>query len=759
MHAEGLPRAWKEPVILAGADSAITVIDGLTFAISDALGDIGGGPDGLVSDDTRHLSRMTVRIDGAPLRPLGAAQLAPSMARFRGFVAPRPGNGDDASLEVERRRRIVAGAMEDELVVRCWAEAPCQVPVSLDVDADFADIFAIRGLTIESVSPASIQTAVTRDSIRFSDDETGLSTVVRLAPAPDSLDDGVARWMPYLRRGEPWRMHVTVEAGNVGATERREVDSEVLGARCEVEVRSDPPDLGRGCRRSLADMDALSMPDRLEPGRRLLAAGIPWFVALFGRDSIIAGHQARAFLPGQMMDSLTALAARQGRVSDPGNEEAPGKILHEVRLTPRPWLGEGTIAGARPYYGTVDATPLFLILYGTALRWGASRSALTELLPAARAALAWIRGPGDPDGDGLLEYRATGARSLSNQSWKDSENAVQFPDGSLADGPIAMVEVQGYAYRARRELAEVLRHLGDDSGAAALDEEAATLRDLIRERYWSPGRDGEPGFFALALDGGKRQVGSVASNMAHLLWCDVPSDDEAVQVARHLAGPEMASGWGLRTLSRRMAGFNPISYHVGSVWPHDTALACEGLRRYGLDEPALALADDLISAMTLFDHRLPELFGGHDREAGDTPTPYPTACRPQAWAAGVPLQLATMFLGLEPHVPGGRLELRPQLPTSLDTLEVRGIAFPGGLLSVRVDRDAGTQVLEAPDDLVVELRPPSTAGRHSATTDAGPPEPSGNPTRDRVHGDSSRFRGNARADIAAADPVQRRTGG
>ena len=699
--------APKEPVILAGVNSAITLIDGLTFTISDVMGDIGGDADGLITDDTRHLSRMILRVDGVPLRPLGAAQLASSTARFRGFVSPRPGHADP-SLEVERRRRVGAGRLEDEVILRWWPESPCQVHVSLDLDADFADIFAIRGLHTATGSQAPVQVAATRDCIRFSDDETGLSTIVRLAPAPDALDVGVARWTPGLRRGEPWHLQITVETGNGRPTSQHGVDVDRQNAVSQVQVLSDPPDLGRGCRRALSDLDALSMPDRLAPGRRLVAAGIPWFVALFGRDSIIAGHQARAFLPGQMMDSLAALAARQGQVTDPGNEEQPGKILHEVRLTPRPWLGEGTVAGARPYYGSVDATPLFLILYGTALRWGASRSALTDLLPAARAALGWMRGPGDPDGDGLLEYQATGGRSLSNQSWKDSEDAVQFADGSLADGPIAMVEVQGYAYRARRELAAVLRHLGQQREAATLDDEAATLRQLIRDQYWRPGTDGQPGFFALALDGRKRQVDSVASNMGHLLWCDVPTPDEAEQVARHLRGPEMASGWGLRTLARNMAGFNPISYHVGSVWPHDTALACEGLRRYGLDEAALTLADDLIAAMTLFDHRLPELFGGHAREPEDTPTPYPTACRPQAWAAGVPLQLATMFLGLEPHVPDGRLQLTPRLPAGLDTLDVREIRFPGGPLSIHVTRDRGTQILEAPDDLVIELRPTST---------------------------------------------------
>ena len=698
-----------EPTILAGTGT-LTLIDGLTFAISDASGDIGDGLDGLIADDTRHLSRLAVHVEGVPVRPLGAALLAPGSASFRGVVAPGRGY-PDAPLEVHRRRRVTAGGLADELVLYWWAESPNQVSVLVEVDADFADIFEIRGLETGPVSmTTNVRAARTSDGIRFADDETGLATVVRFAPAPESRDGGVARWSPHLRREEPWRLRVTVEAENgaVSAAGRRDVHPVAGGGLSDVEVRSDPPDLARACRRSLADLDALAMPDGLDAGRRLVAAGIPWFVALFGRDSVMAGHQARAFLPDQMHDTLAALAARQGRVSDSGNEEEPGKILHEVRLTPRPWLGHGTAAGARPYYGSIDATPLFLILYGTAFRWGASRSAIEELLPAARAALAWMRGPGDPDGDGLLEYRSTASRSLSNQSWKDSENAVQFPDGRLADGPIAMVEVQGYAYRARRELAEVLRHLGDDREAAALDAEAETLRDLIRERYWCAGADGEPGFFALALDDRKRRVESIASNMGHLLWCDVPYVQEATEVAYHLAGPELASGWGLRTLSRRMAGFNPISYHVGSVWPHDTALTCEGLRRFGLDETALGLAGDLMEALALFDHRLPELFGGHDRERGDVPVPYPTACRPQAWAAGVPLQLATMFLGLEPHVPEGRVALRPALPKGLSALEVRGIPFPGGPLSVRVDREVGTQVLEAPADLVVELRAPGS---------------------------------------------------
>ncbi len=403
-----------------------------------------------------------------------------------------------------------------------------------------------------------------------------------------------------------------------------------------------------------------------------------------------------------MLDALAALAARQGRVHDPGNEEQPGKIVHEVRFGDRPWLGEGTAGGARPYYGSADSTPLFLIMLGEALRWGAPREALTELLPAARAALGWFRGPGDPDRDGLIEYAPTGPRSLVNQGWKDSENAVQFADGRLARPPIAIVEVQGYAYRARRELAAVLAHLGHRAEADDLVAEAEQLRELIRRRYWQPGVDGAPGSFALALDHDKRQVDSITSNMAHLLWCGVPSQQEAEQVADQLASPAMASGWGLCTMSEEMAGYNPISYHVGSVWPHDTVIACEGLRRYGLDDVAMHLAGDLLDALAIFDDRLPELFGGHRRESDDFPVPYPTACRPQAWAAGVPLAIVALRLGLQPDVPAGTVSLTPVLPRGLHRIEIHGIPFPSGDLSVTYDGD-GAKVIEAPPGLHVEL--------------------------------------------------------
>jgi glycogen debranching enzyme len=694
--------AGEHPQLLAGPD-AVTVISGGTFVISDESLDVGPGPQGLIARDTRHLARLELRVGGLPAVHLATARMGPDAVRFHGYLASN--GAPDPTVEVERTRRVVDGGMHDEIRLLSWAAEPADLVVTLRFGCDFADIFEVRRMGgAELVDGRAEARVLSGGEVEFR--SGGLGTRLRLHPAPDAIEADGAEWRVRLERGAPLRLTaaarvagISPEAADIGVYRRR-------ATRPAATVAADPPDLSRACARSMADLASLTMRDLQDPRRRLIAAGIPWFVALFGRDSLIVSHQMRAFEPGQMLSTLRALAARQGRTVDPGSEEEPGKILHEVRLTERPWLGEGTAAGARPYYGSIDATPLFLMLLGEAWRWGCDRPALAALLPAARAALAWMRGHGDPDGDGLIEYAPRGARSLSNQAWKDSVDAVQHPDGTLAEGPIAMVEVQGYAVRARRELAAVLAGLGHDEEAADLLAEAERLADLVRRRYWIPGGGGRPGFFALALDGAKRPVASVASNMGHLLWCDVPTVEQAGQVARHLTSAAMASGWGLRTLSAEMAGFNPLSYHVGSVWPHDTAIACEGLRRYGLDEAALRLADDLAAASRAFDDALPELFGGHPRGDAAFPIPYPTACRPQAWAAGVPLALVPTLLGLEPRVPEGTIALNPVLPPSIRRLEVRDIPFPSGRLSVALE-PGGVRLIAVPPGLAVELRPPA----------------------------------------------------
>ena len=689
---------WRRPFeaeVLAGPGT-LTAIAGLTFVISDELGNIGPGPFGLIVRDTRHLSLYELSINGSIVERLGASLVSADEARFHGFVAYD--GHPDAPLEIERRRRVVDGGFDEDIWLRWWSDAPAGATVSLVVESDFADIFEVRrpGPGRPAAKPAG--TDDPRRSM-LSADDAAQTTDVTVSQAPE--EDG--QWRVALDRRHAWHLRVLVRARTVDETDRPTVHLGSHTTTPTASVASLPPSCGDACRLATNDIERLTLADPLEPGRRLLAAGIPWFVALFGRDSLIASYQQRAFDTRRLLETLAGLAARQGTTVDPGNDEEPGKILHEVRFTSRPWLGAGTTGGRRPYYGSIDATPLFLVMIGVAHRWGASRAELRELLPAARAALEWMTHYGDRDGDGFVEYAAGGTSSLHNQGWKDSENAIQFVDGRLASGPIALVEVQGYAYRARREMAEVFAWLGDDARATDLTGEADRLMRRIRTTFWID-RDGDrPGYYAMALDGDKRRVDAVASNMAHLLWCGVPSTAEAQDVAKHLLGADLASGWGLRTLSAAMAGFNPISYHAGSVWPHDTAIACEGLRRYGLDDDAMRLAGGVLDALGYFDGRLPELFGGHARADYPLPVPYPAACRPQAWSSGVPLTFVPMFLGLEPMIHRGVVSLSPRLPAQVEHLCVTGLRFPGGSLSVEID-DRGTRLIEVPAGCKIEIR-------------------------------------------------------
>jgi glycogen debranching enzyme len=708
------------PTVLAGPGT-VTLVEGLTFCISDERGDITPGPVGLVVRDTRHLSRFELRVNGEPVGRLGAGHLEPARGSFRGYVVV--GGRPDPPVEVERDRRIDGHGMTEALTLRAWSAEPVDIDVRLRFASDFADIFEIRRVGVEGPPPRQAAGTVEAPGRVVIPGPGRLRTTLVLDPPPHELSGTLARWRLRVARGTATDIGLTVRAEPATETEAvAPVDQPSMHLRSGAGVASTPDGLARACRRSLADLGALTMPDALDPERCVVAAGIPWFLALFGRDSLIASHQARAFLPRLMLDTLRALAARQGVVHDAGNEEQPGKILHEVRLTERAWLGTGTTAGQRPYFGSVDSTPLFVILLAEAWRWGADAAAVRELIPAARAAMGWIRGPGDPDGDGLLEYRGRGARSLGNQGWKDSANAIQHPDGTLAEGPIAVCEAQGYAIRARRDLAAVLRDLAGGAEADELDAEADELQGEVRRRFWIEPGPGRPGHFALALDGSKRPVASVASNMGHLLWCGVPDARQAAQVAEHLRGPALASGWGVRTLAADMAGFNPNSYHVGSVWPHDSAIACEGLRRYDLDDAFLDIVEGLLHALPAFDDRLPELFGGQVRQAEDVPVPYPTACRPQAWAAGVPLDLVTQILGLRPDVPVGRVSLDPVLPAGVERLELRGVDLGRGPLSLRVDAE-GVHVLEAPPGCLVELRGPPRGPRAHSSRDQPSPVP------------------------------------
>jgi glycogen debranching enzyme len=383
-------------------------------------------------------------------------------------------------------------------------------------------------------------------------------------------------------------------------------------------------------------------------------------MSLFGRDSVITSYQALPYAPELAATTLRVLASKQGTRVDRYREEEPGKILHELRL------GELTVFGERPhspYYGTYDATPLFLVLLDEYERWTGNGDLVRELEGAARAALRWLDEFADRDGDGYLEYERNTESGLENQCWKDSWNSILYADGTLSSLPRATCEIQGYAYDAKVRCARLAREVWDDPALAErLEREAAELKARFNRDFWVAERE----FFALALDGGKKPVDSLTSNLGHLLWSGIVDDDKAEAVVRHLLGDSLFSGWGVRTMAEGEGGYNPIEYHNGTVWPHDNSFIAAGLARYGYREEAARVAQAVLEAATYFDYRLPEVFAGYPREQTKFPVEYPTASSPQAWATGAPLLLIRVLLGLGPD---GSAD--PVLPDAVGALELR----------------------------------------------------------------------------------------
>jgi glycogen debranching enzyme len=389
-------------------------------------------------------------------------------------------------------------------------------------------------------------------------------------------------------------------------------------------------------------------------------------MAMFGRDSLITSYQALPFLPDLAATTLRVLGALQARTVDLFRDAEPGKILHELRL------GEMTAFEERPhspYYGSSDSTPLFLVLLDEYERWTGDRALVRSLEREIHAAIRWIDEHGDRDGDGYVEYERRNTESgLENQCWKDSWDAIAFADGEIAPTPRATCEIQGYVYDAKRRTARLAREVLDDPGwAAALENEAHALKQRFNCDFWIRGRD----FFALALDGRKRQVDSLTSNIGHLLWSGIVDADKAPKIAQHLMSDALFSGWGIRTMAVGEGAYNPIGYHVGTVWPHDSAFAAMGLRRYGFRAEAARLSLAVLEAAVLFRFRLPEAFAGYSRESSRFPVEYPTACSPQAWASGAPLLILRALLGLDPA--GEHLLVDPAVPRPIERLELLDI--------------------------------------------------------------------------------------
>ncbi|PZG24238.1 amylo-alpha-1,6-glucosidase [Micromonospora craterilacus] len=672
---------------------------GVVLAPTSALGDPAGqirplGVQGVFHADSRVLSRAELRIDDREAEAIGHAPVTAHATRFVGLARWLGDPGADPTIRVERTRRLDQHGLTEEIRLVSTAAVPVQATVTVDLGCDLAPIervktgFAIEPLAAQASAPGQLGWAADGTTVTVTAEDAEVDLAGDRATAP-RLSWPVTL-APRASRTLRWRLTVTDPRAVVAYP-----PTEPTWA--QPQVQADDRRLGRLLHRSLDDLHALRLADPEAPGDVFLAAGVPWFLTLFGRDSLWAARMMLPLGTELAAGTLRVLARRQGRRTDPATGEQPGKILHELRR------GEVSLpdVGLRlppAYYGTVDATLLWVNLLHDAWRWGLPAERIEPLLPHLDAALGWLRDHADADGDGLLEYIDTTGHGLSNQGWKDSGDAIRFRDGSLANAPIALAEVQGYAHEAAINGAALLDAF-DRPGADRWREWAAQLAARFRAAYWVDGPHGpQP---ALALDRDKRPVNSLTSNIGHLLGTGLLDGEEQAQVARLLGTDALAGAFGLRTMSTQDAGFSPLSYHCGSVWTHDTAIVLAGLARAGFHEPALRLADGLLAAAEAFDYRLPELHAGDDRDALGRPVPYPAACRPQAWSAAAAVSLLHVAAGVYPDVPAGTVRVAPLAGPRLGGLSVTGLRVGDGELGVTVDAAGHATVSGLPAGLTV----------------------------------------------------------
>ena len=684
-----------------GAGS-VTLVEGSSFCISTSNGDIHPEhPHGLFVRDARILSGWLLTVDGQSLEPLTAETKEPYRAIFVGRV-PRSDGYADSPLIVERLREVGAG-LQEQVTVRNFSTEPAECVVEVHADADFADLFEVKEARIRHRWAETREADGGALTIRGSWQDVRKGTVIQ-APDAEATAESLVYRVAVPAHGH-WSTVFTVlpaDDGPESAPAFGRTEGNTLSPRdrrrqewvAKIPVlQSSNRSVERTLRRSYDDLGSLRIEDPDHPERVVVAAGAPWFMTLFGRDSLWASVMAMPVDPSLALGTLQTLADRQGTIVDPTTEEEPGKILHEVRLDVSSGLSLG---GKSNYYGSVDATPLFLMVLGAVSRWGFAADTIKALLPHADRALDWIVNYGDKDGDGFVEYQRLNDQGLVNQGWKDSWDGVNFADGTLAEPPIALCEVQGYVYVAYLSRAWLAYNAGDLALGDELTERAARLKKHFNEQFWIP----ERGYYATALDGRKRQVDACASNMGHCLLHGLIDEDKAPQVAAHLMSPEMFSGWGVRTLASNMGAYNPASYHNGSVWPHDNAIVAAGLLRYGFVTEAQRIATGLMEAAEFSGGRLPELFCGFSRDQLATPVPYPTACSPQAWAATAPIQLVSSLMRYDPVVSAGGVWLDPVLPKSFGDLHLSNAPLGGGRITIDIAGSVPT-INGLPPDMVL----------------------------------------------------------
>jgi glycogen debranching enzyme len=730
----------NEPIVHATDLGSVQVLKHENlYLLTDPFGDI--HPDsrglGLYHGDTRILSCEVLRVGG--VRPVllqgsaggnyqGTIHLTnPSIERNP--AAKRDDAPDIAgrTIGIERERIVAGDALFERLRVVNHGEEAETVGVELELAGDFADIFEVRGYprpergTVLPVAVAGRAVTFRYDGLDGCRRQSHLLFSEPAASVGGATDDTgprsgwiALRWQlelpPGARRQLSWTSWAT--EGSPTAPPPLFPDpprfdgDEGSGAyhawvRGTTGVTTDHELFNLTLRRGLNDLRQL-VNDGPDEGERYVAAGIPWFTTLFGRDSIITALQLLAFRPQLAIETLGVLAARQATEIDDERDAEPGKILHELRTGEMAATGELPF---RPYYGSVDSTPLWLVLLAETWAWTGDREVVDRLWPNALAALEWIDRWGDADGDGFVEYQRRTDRGLVNQGWKDSHDSVRTRDGELVGGPIALCEVQGYVYRARLGMAELARLRGENDFADRLETQAAELRERFEREFWME----DVGYYAMALDGGKQPADAITSNPGQVLWSGLPSPQRARQVADRLLGPELFSGWGIRTYAADQPGYNPIGYHIGTVWPHDTAIIAAGLKRYGLHDEASRLVGSVFEAAQRFpEFRLPELFCGFDRETSPHPVPYPVACSPQAWAAGAPFLFLQTLLGLQPHAGRSELELyQPHLPEWLGKVNLTNLRVGEAAVDLLFHRWRGTtsaEVLRKVGNISVTIR-------------------------------------------------------
>jgi len=669
----------------------LTVLEGSTFCVSDDLGDITAGPEGIFAEDTRRLSRCRLLVDGAS--PLLLTSRAVDYFNAVHYLrnAPTPNLPPD-TVSIARDR-FVGGAVTERVRIRNESMHPLVLDVVLELASDFADIISVKAHDFAFGDPerapelpAEVPCVAADDHdhvLRISDgDYTTTVVFSRTVRAPD----GAVRFELELAPHERWEVVFETSFGEPSAapteaqrisfgTELEHVREALNAWKLTVpRLTTQSRDLRRSYERSIADLASLRLKG-IEGVGELPAAGMPWFMTLFGRDTAITSLQTLLFGTELACGALRSLAALQAQEDDPSIDAEPGKILHELRR------GKAAKHWFPVYYGSLDSTPLFLVLLSEVWRWGGDDGIVRELEASARRALDWILEYGDRDDDGLLEYESRSRRGLVNQSWKDSGDSQRFRDGRVASAPIAPVEVQGYAYDALRRSAELARLVWDDPALAVrLDTAAARLAERFEEAFWLEERE----TYALALDGAKEPVDSLCSNIGHLLWSGIVPEARAPAVVERLLGDELWSGWGIRTMGTREAAFNPLSYHNGTVWPHDTSLIAWGLARNGFVEETRTVAEGLLAASGFFEHSLPEVFAGFSRAETAFPVAYPTSARPQAWAAGAPVLCLRLLLGLEPDSGVGELVAGSDPPDWLHGSVLDGVRALGRAWNVMV---------------------------------------------------------------------------